>query len=67
MNYIQPILTKDITMTDLRRKIGRERGKAWTTLLNDIADRIIKLWNQHVVAKGLHATLRKEHRTSWDP
>ncbi len=65
-NYVRPLLTQDTTMTDIRRKIGHEKGKAWTTLLNRLVDRIIKLRNQHVVAKDLYATLLKEHRTSWD-
>ena len=54
-------------MTDLRRKVGHERGKAWTALLNRLVGHIVELRNQQVVAKELDATLLKEHRTKLGP
>ena len=61
--YIQPLVRADITMVELRRKVGHEKGKSWTSLLNDIVDQITKLQNSHATSKEICATLLKERGT----
>ena len=57
------ILKKDITMVELRRKVGHEKGKSWTATLNEMMDATINLQNRHVGYKDLYATLLKVYGT----
>jgi hypothetical protein len=48
-------------MTELRRKLGHDKGKQWTAMLNEIADFMIDLRNQRKATKEYHASIRKQY------
>jgi hypothetical protein len=50
-------------MVELRRRVGHEKGKSWTTLLNDIVDQIVELQNSHTTSKQIYATLLNRRGT----
>ena len=61
--YLQPILKTGIAATELRRKIGHEKGKAWTAMFNEMLDTIIDLRNTHTPNKQLYENMQNTYGT----
>ncbi|HUO42317.1 MAG TPA: hypothetical protein VMU35_05015 [Methylomirabilota bacterium] len=58
LDYVIPILSAHTTMTTLRKKIGYEKGKEWTSVLNSIVNQIIPLVNRRTPHKAIYDTMR---------
>jgi hypothetical protein len=59
--FIKHPLAKGVTMTDLRQKIGHEKGKAWTARLNEYVDVILSLRKQHVKPNQIYVSLQEAY------
>jgi len=64
MQYIQPLLAKGITTAELPWKLGKEKGKNWTALFNEMLDYIIGLRNQRVSPTVIHGSARQCYGTT---
>lgn len=62
--YIKPLLAKGITMIDLRRKIGSEKGKQWTAMLNEVVGHAIQQANQHMQTPAIYRSNKTTYHTT---
>ena len=58
LDYVIPIVSAHTTMTKLRKKIGYEKGKEWTSVLNSIVSQIVPLVNRRTPHKDIYDTMR---------
>ncbi|MGD0424875.1 MAG: hypothetical protein ABSA92_15670 [Candidatus Bathyarchaeia archaeon] len=61
LEYLQPILKTGIGVTELRRKMGHEKGKAWTALFNEILDTILRLRNTRTPNQKIYEDMQKTY------
>jgi hypothetical protein len=57
MQYLQPMLTRGITMVKLRLKVGHAKGKPWTSMVNKMAEAIIEHRKGRVTTKEMSRRL----------
>ena len=55
--FIKAPLSKGISMTELRQKLGHEKGKLWTVKLNEYVDAILSLRKHHKKAGDIYASM----------
>jgi len=63
MQYIQPLLARGVVVAELRRKLGHEKGRAWTVMFNEMLDFVVAQRNQPVPPNLIHSSARQRFST----